>query len=417
MIISLRTLTYDDLKKKLSPEDKIVLWSCDTCIRFSGLGGISKLQVLEDMLVNDGYPVIKKELLGLSCVDELVEDRKFDDNKKEIFDEATAIIVLGCEEAWERVAIAFQDKKVIQVTRSFGFGNISEERGVRLTNPFEDTEFEPVPGGIPIEEVAKKTKTFHTFFDADLKEPLKEAKLVEITVDGKKILAKEGANLMEECEEKGFPIPHLCHMKSLLPTGACRMCLVKIKGRKGLVASCCTLVEKGIEVITEDDEIKEDRRITLELLLSTQEHNCLTCIKDDNCELRNLLREYSVEGSRFGRSFEILPIDESSDAIVKDPNRCILCGRCVRACDEVAGKHNLSFAYRGSRVIIVAGMNKPWADSDCATCMACVYACPTGALYEKMLYFDGQEWKPRKLYGHYYCDRSHLINIEKNTQR
>ena len=177
-----------------------------------------------------------------------------------------------------------------------------------------------------------------------------------------------------------------------------------------LITAASNLPLSSPEFITEDDEIEEDRRITLELLLSSQEHNCLTCIKDDNCELRNLLREYSVEGSRFGRSFEVLPIDESSDAIVKDPNRCILCGRCVRACDEVAGKHNLSFAYRGSRVIIVAGMNKPWADSDCATCMACVYACPTGALYEKMLYFDGQEWKPRKLYGHYYCDRSHLIN-------
>jgi len=417
MIISLRTLTYDGLKKKLNPEDKIVLWSCDTCIRFSGLGGIFKLQILEDMLVNDGYQVIKKELLGVSCVDELVEERKYNDDKKEIFEQATAIIVLGCEEAWERVAIAFQDKKVIQVTQSFGFGNISEERGVRLTNPFEDTEFEPVPGGIPIEEVAKKTGTFHTFFDADLEAPLQAAKLVEIIVDGKTVLVKEGANLMEECEEKGFAIPHLCYMKSLSPTGACRMCLVKIKGRKGLAASCCTTVEKGMEVVTEDDEIKENRRITLELLLSAQEHNCLTCIKDDNCELRKLIRQYNIEGSRFRREIEVLPVDESSDAIVKDPNRCILCGRCVRACDEVAGKHNLSFAYRGSRVMIVTGMNKAWADSDCATCMACVYACPSGALYEKMLYFDGDEWKPRKLYGRYYCDRSHLIDMGKNTKR
>jgi NAD-dependent dihydropyrimidine dehydrogenase PreA subunit len=416
MIISLRTITYDDLKKQLAPEDKIVLWSCDTCIRFSGLGGIFKLQILEDMLVNDGYQVIRKELLGVSCVDELVEDRKYSDDKQEIFEQATAIVVLGCEEAWERVAIAFPDKKVIQVTQSFGFGNISEERGVRLTNPFADTALEVVPGGIPLDQVAKRTGTFHTFFDADLAAPLPEARLVEITVDGKVILAKEGANLMEECEKNGFAIPHLCHMPSLAPTGACRMCLVKIKGRKGLVASCCATVEKGMEVVTEDDEIKEYRRITLELLLTNQEHNCLLCVKDDTCELRALIKAYNIEGSRFGRTFDLLPIDESSDAIVKDPNRCILCGRCVRACDEVAGKHNLSFAFRGNRVVIVTGMNTSWAESDCATCMACVYACPTGALYEKMLYFDGTEWKARKLYGNYYYDRSQLINNQQGQK-
>ena len=257
MIISLRTITYDDLKKQLTPEDKIVLWSCDTCIRFSGLGGIFKLQILEDMLINDGYQVIRKELLGVSCVDELVEDRKYSDDKKELFEQATAIVVLGCEEAWERVALAFPGKKVIQVTQSFGFGNISEERGVRLTNPFADTALEVVPGGIPLEQVAKQTGTLHTFFDADLAAPLQEARLVEIIVDGKVVLAKAGANLMEECEKKGFAIPHVCHMASLAPTGACRMCLVKIKNRKGLVASCCTAVEKGMEVVTADDEIKE----------------------------------------------------------------------------------------------------------------------------------------------------------------
>ena len=413
MIISLRTLTYDELKKKLSPDDKIVLWSCDTCIRFSGLGGIFKLQVLEDMLVHDGYHVIKKELLGVSCVDDLVLDRKFDETKKEIFAQATAIIVLGCEESWERVHIAFPDKKVIQVTRSFGFGNISEERGVRLTSPFEDTVFEVVAGGIAVEEVAKRSGTYHTFFDADLKEPLQKTGLVEITVDGKTVLVQAGANLMEACEAHGFSIPHLCYMKSLSPTGACRMCLVKIKGRKGLVAACCTSVEKGMEVVTVDDEIKESRRITLELLLTSQEHNCLTCVKDDTCELRALIKEHNIEGSRFGRKVEVLPIDESSDIIVKDPNRCIQCGRCVRACDEVAGKHNLSFAFRGGQSRIVTGLDKAWADSDCATCMACVYACPTGALHEKMLYFDGPEWKPRKLYGHYYRDTSRSIGQDK----
>lgn len=412
MLISLRSITYENLKKQLKKEDKIILWSCDTCIRFSGLGGFSKLKILEELLINDGYNVIKKELLGVSCVDEVVEDRKIDEYKKDIFKQATVIIVLACEEGWERVEAAFKNKKVIKVTKSFGFGNISEKRGVLLTNPFEDIDLTPKLDGMPVKEVAEKTGTFFTFFDEDVKGSKTNLKKVTLTIDGKKIGAKEGANLLEVCKKNGFDIPHLCHMEGLSPVGACRLCLVRIKGSEGLVPSCCTEVKEGMDVITEDDEIKEFRRITLELLLASYEHNCLYCVKDGTCEFREVIKEHGIEKSRFTGKYEALPVDQSSDAIVRDPNKCILCGRCVRACDEVAGKHNLSFTNRGNKVILTAGLNKSMSESDCITCMACVYACPTGALYEKMLYFEGKEWKAKKLYGNYYCD-CHIPDLKK----
>jgi ferredoxin len=404
MLISLRSISYEDLKKQLSKDDKIVLWSCDTCIRFSGMGGIDNLEILENMLTNDGFKVIKKELIGVSCVDELIEDRRIDQDKKNIFEEATAIIVVACEEGWERVEAGFKDKKVIKVTRTFGFGNISDKRGVLLTNPFEDLDIEPTVKGIPIKEIAKKTGTYDTFFDADLKNLKDKSKKVKIIVDGKRIEAKEGANLLETCENNGFKIPHLCYRKGLNPAGACRLCLVKIKGRSGLIPSCCTEVQDKMEVITEDNELREYRRMTLELLLAAHEHNCLYCVKDGKCELSKVSKEYQIEKSRFPSTPEVVSVDQSSGAIVRDPNKCILCGRCVRACDEIAGKHNLTFTNRGNKVVLSAGLDKPMGDTDCATCMACVYACPTGALYEKMLYFDGADWKPRKLYGSYYSE-------------
>lgn len=415
MLISLRTKSYEDLKKELKKEDKIVLWSCDTCIRFSGLGGIDNLQKLEDMLIADGYDVIKKELLGVSCVDEAIEDRKLDDDKREIFNAATVIVVLACDEAWEKVDHIFENIKVIRVTKSFGFGNISKERGILLTNPFEDIDVEAKTEGIPIEEVAKQSNTYSTFFDADIEGREPKLEKVSLTIDGRKIEAKKGANLLEVCEENDIHIPHLCYRKGLSASGACRLCLVKIKDRKGLIASCSTHAEEGMEVTTQDEEIVEYRRFTLELLLSAHEHNCLYCVKDGCCEFRDAVKEYKVDQPRFEASCEPVPVDHSSDAITRDVNKCILCGRCVRACDEIAGKHNLTFAKRGNQTELTAGLDKPMGDSDCITCMACVYACPTGALYENMLYFDGEDFKPRKLYGSYYQDSNipHLADKKK----
>jgi ferredoxin len=400
MIISLRSLSYDDLKKQLSKEDKIIIWSCDTCIRFMGLGGFNNMKILEKMLTHDGYNVLKKELISVSCVPELIDDRLVDQEKKKVLDQATVIIVIACEEGWECVEEKFKGKKIIKTFKTVGVGNISENRGSLLTNPYDDIPLEPTAKGIPLKEVAQQLGLYDTFFDADIgKIPVDD--LVEISINGKKYQCKRGENLLVACEEHGYKIPHLCFKECLKSVGACRLCLVKVEGMRGLVPSCTTTVAEGMNVITNDNELYKYRRMILELILAAHEHNCLFCPSNTKCELQDLIHQFGIDTIRYKLNKVLLPLDISSDAFILDPNRCLLCGRCIRTCEEVAGIHNFGFANRGAKTIVSAGLNQKIGDTDCVTCLACVYACPTGALYEKMYHYIGEDWIPTKIYGNY----------------
>ncbi len=400
MIISLRSLSYDDLKKQLSKDDKIVIWSCDTCIRFMGLGGFKNMKILEKMLTHDGYNVLKKELISVSCVPELIDDRLVNQEKKKIFDQATVIIVIACEEGWECVEEKFKDKKIIKTFKTVGVGNISEKRGTLLTNPYDDIPLEPKAEGISLKDVAQQLGLYDTFFDADIGK-VPQDNLVEITINGKKYQSKQGENLLVACEEHGFKIPHLCFKECLKSVGACRLCLVKVEGMRGLVPSCTTTVSEGMKIITDDNELYKYRRMILELILAAHEHNCLFCPSNTKCELQDLIHQFGIDTIRYKLNKQLLPLDISSDAFILDPNRCLLCGRCIRTCEEVAGIHNFGFANRGARTIVSAGLNQKLSDTDCVTCLACVYACPTGALYEKMYHYVGEDWIPTKIYGNY----------------
>ncbi|MDK2977920.1 MAG: hypothetical protein PWP52_634 [Bacteroidales bacterium] len=210
------------------------------------------------------------------------------------------------------------------------------------------------------------------------------SKLVNIIIDGKKIKAPEGANLLQVSKDNGINIPSLCYHKKLSPTGACRLCVVKIKDVNGLVMSCTVKVNEGMEVTVFDSELEETRKHTLDYLLA--EHND----HDDgtyNDELRDWVKHYTLDDSknrRYPTIFKDLEykIDDSSPVLTYDASKCIKCFRCIKACDEVQGKNVLSFSERGITSHIIAGFDQ-WSESECDGCGECVQLCPTGALVEK----------------------------------
>jgi NADP-reducing hydrogenase subunit HndD len=402
MIISLRSLSYEDLKKQLTLDDKIVIISCNTCVKACGIGGTPKLKKLYGMLESDGYCVLGTDLVSIGCTVNLIEKHRNDIKKKAMYDSATVILPLICQDGLEAVKYVFMDKKVISMTKTIGIGNFTGDRGAVLTHPFASTGLAPNTNGYALPEVAEKLNLFSGFFNE--KEPDNTQKAhVTLTINGQKITAFKGQNLLSVCEENKIALQHLCYHDDLSEYGACRLCLVKIKGRKDFAAACCTQSEEGMEVITEDEELNTCRQIILELLMASGHHDCLTCSKGvptpmASCELQKLIRQNGIMQNRYEESTQTKPEDDSSPVIYYDPNKCILCGRCVRACEEISGLSNLGFVNRGDKTVVAAGLNKEINQSACAACMACVNVCPTGALNEKVVYFSGTDWTPSRKY-------------------
>ncbi len=209
-------------------------------------------------------------------------------------------------------------------------------------------------------------------------------KTVNIKIDGKNIKASEGANLLQVARDNGIDIPGLCYHRKLTPTGACRLCVTKIKGTRGLVMSCTVSITEGMEVVAFDEEIEQARKHTLGYLLA--EHN----EHDDGTyhdELKELVNHYGLdkeENRTYPNIYKDLnyKIDDSSPVLSYDASKCIKCFRCIKGCDEVQGKNVLSFSERGITSYIIAGFDQ-WNESECDGCGECVQLCPTGALVEK----------------------------------
>jgi len=228
-----------------------------------------------------------------------------------------------------------------------------------------------------------------------------------VSINGKDFFFRPGETILQVAGRNAVEIPTLCYLKGASPTGACRVCLVEVEGARTLVPACATPAGNDMKVKTDSPRVFQARRLSLELLLASGQHNCLAQDKDvdswtdfqlssmtaeehknlcpvyGECRLQDLAIQYRVRTDRFEPTDPVYPVENVNPFIVRDFSRCILCGRCVQACNEVQVNNAISFGYRGAESKIVAKGDRPLKDSDCVFCGECLQACPVGALVAK----------------------------------
>ena len=205
---------------------------------------------------------------------------------------------------------------------------------------------------------------------------------ITMEINGRPVEAEPGATILDAAKKAGVRIPTLCHLAGLFPSGACRMCIVEVEGRPGLVPSCAMPAEEGLKVSTRSPRVLGARKTIVELLLASHPFDCLTCNRNLHCELQSLAAEYNIHNVPFQGKTRHHYIDFSSPSIVRDPDKCILCGRCVRVCEEVQGVSAIDFTHRGFDTMVLPAFNKDLSETTCVNCGQCVLACPVGALHE-----------------------------------
>jgi len=221
--------------------------------------------------------------------------------------------------------------------------------------------------------------------------------LVNVVIDYQNINVPEGTSIMEAARNMGIEIPNLCYDPELSVVDACRLCVVEVEGARSLVAACSTAVAEGMVVRTDSPAVVEARKVIIELLLANHPEDCLTCQKFGNCKLADYAYLYSVRKSSFTGEKRYAAIDTGNPCIERDMNKCILCGKCVRVCAEVQGRHVVDFSYRGFNTKIATAFDTSLGESNCVTCGSCVAVCPTGALAETMMKGRGRAWEVKKV--------------------
>jgi len=220
---------------------------------------------------------------------------------------------------------------------------------------------------------------------------------MNITIDGVVCEAREDQTVLQVARAHGIHIPTLCDMPELTPTGACRVCMVEIDGARGLSAACSSPVADGMNVRTDTERVLNARRFVVDLLLSSHPLDCLTCEKGGDCALQNLAYDLGVTETRTKGEAHQYPVDASNPFIVRDYNKCILCQRCVRTCDEIQGIQAIKNSYRGFDTKVTTAFDSPLQDSNCAFCGQCVQVCPVGALTEKKAKGKGRAYDLKKV--------------------
>jgi iron-only hydrogenase group A len=205
----------------------------------------------------------------------------------------------------------------------------------------------------------------------------------DIEVNGKTIKARNGDTILSALQRNGIKVPTLCHIENLPPNGACRMCVVEVEGRQALLPACSHPVEEWMKIKTHSPRVVKARKTNIELLLSNHPDDCLYCERNGNCELQRFAEDLNVRERRFYGNKNKYKTDPSSASLLRDPAKCILCGRCIRICEEVQAITALDFIGRGNKMQVGPAFNKGMNLSSCINCGQCILVCPTGALTEK----------------------------------
>lgn len=217
--------------------------------------------------------------------------------------------------------------------------------------------------------------------------------MVSLTINGMAVQVETGMTILEAAKQAHIDIPTFCYDPELLPVGSCRMCVVEVEGVRLLQAACVTPVSEGIVVFTESASVQEARRVILELILANHKMDCLTCEKAGTCKLQDYCYRYNVQDTRFVGAKYTYPINNANPFIHRDYNKCIMCTRCVRVCEDICVVGAINVENRGHRAKITTAFDVPLVDSPCAFCGQCVMVCPTGALTSKVSAGKARTWE------------------------
>jgi len=211
-----------------------------------------------------------------------------------------------------------------------------------------------------------------------------KVRVVTLRINGQDVGAREDESILAVAADNGIRIPSLCYLEGLSSWGACRLCMVEVEGSTKLLTACTTRVTEGMKIITNSERLRKYRRMILELLFAERNHVCSVCVSNGHCELQALAKECGMDHVRVPYRNSPYHVDSSHDLFRADFNRCVLCMRCVRVCDEIEGAHTWDVMGRGVECQVITDLNQPWGESQsCTGCGKCVQVCPTGTLVRK----------------------------------